>query len=417
MRAGELAFPELVGTVQARIDRHDARVKAWVVVKHDQALSQAEQVAGGKALCGITVGVKDIIDVAGLPTLAASPLRPNVASQRDAEIVRRLRDAGAVILGKTVTTEWAFLDPPPTCNPWNLERTPGGSSSGSAAAVAARMCHVALGTQTGGSVIRPAAFCGLFGYMFAPGELPSEGILPLAPTLDRPGVMSADLSDLQRVVSAITSTPFSSHVEDRQSIGVIRQPWLANADDEVRQAFDVAVAKLPVQLHELGVAAELVDVDLTQEFDGVAQAHLSVMAYESANVHRAAFEGEPDKFGKRIRELIETGLSTSQPEYQQALGRLEAWQQAIHRETAQGRLLLTPAAPTPAPAKETTGDPSFNSPWTAAGTPVLTAPVGLSADGLPLGIQLIGAAGGEHRLFQMAKCWEAGIGLPPAFRD
>ena len=420
VRHGEVRGTELVRALLQRIDESDSSLHAWVAVDRDAAIRQAEHLDSLPSdekpkLAGITIGVKDIIDVAGYPTLAASPLREDVACQQDAAIVQRLRDAGAIVLGKTVTTQWAFLDPPPTCNPWDLQRTPGGSSSGSAAAVAAQMCHVALGTQTGGSVIRPAAFCGVFGFMFPPGVVSTAGIQPLSPTLDRPGLIAGSLADLHsayEVLSATDEVSVARSLQPPQQIRVIRAPWFERTDPEVLEVFERAITKLREDSARHDPPSSFEECDLSDEFQGVSTAHLSVMAYEAAIVHRAAFGDSPEQFAPKIAELIQAGQETTDTEYQHALAVLSDWRSAVANLTNDGAILMMPSAPTPPPTAETTGDPSFNSPWTAAGTPVLTAPAGQSADGLPIGIQLITAPAFAERLFRTARCWEGSVVFP-----
>src|SRR5688572_20494240 len=212
MHTGELTPVDLVEHCLARIDELDSQIQAWVMVDRAGARKEAERLTKLAAdddwlgpLHGIPVGIKDIIDVAGWPTKCGSPLRANHVAQRDAAVVTALRNAGAILLGKTVTTEWACFDPPPTRNPWNIEHTPGGSSSGSAAAVAADMCLAALGTQTGGSIIRPAAYCGVAGLKPGYGELPMEGIAPLTLHLDHVGPIARRVSDLYVVWQALAA--------------------------------------------------------------------------------------------------------------------------------------------------------------------------------------------------------------------
>src|SRR5438552_13081773 len=210
IRRGELTPVELLDQCLARIDRYEPKVRAWVVIDRDGAREQAErrtaELKRGQnrgPLHGIPIGVKDIIDVFDLPTGCGSKLWANSIARRDADCVKRLRQAGAVILGKTVTTAFAYLDPPVTRNPWNLERTPGGSSSGSAAAVACGMSLGALGSQTGGSITRPAAFCGVCGLKPSWGRVSVEGVLPLAPSLDHVGVIARCVRDLAILLQPI----------------------------------------------------------------------------------------------------------------------------------------------------------------------------------------------------------------------
>ncbi|HWA97397.1 MAG TPA: amidase, partial [Pirellulales bacterium] len=211
IRTGELSPLDLVDRCLERIERFEPRVHAWVMVDAEGARREARRLADELAagnergpLHGIPIGIKDIIDVAGWPTRAGSPIRAGHVAARDAELVANLRRAGAIILGKTVTTEFAGFDPPPTHNPWNLKRTPGGSSSGSAAAVATGMCLAAVGTQTGGSITRPASFCGIAGCKPAHGMVSVDGVVPFAPTLDHPGPMARAVDDLRVMLEAMS---------------------------------------------------------------------------------------------------------------------------------------------------------------------------------------------------------------------
>ena len=221
----ELTPAELLEHCLGRIDEFEERIRAWVLVDRDGARGEAQrltrmaldgQMAG--PLHGIPIGVKDIIDVAGMPTKAGSPLRENISpAAQDAPVLANLRRAGAIILGKTVTTEWACFDPPPTRNPWNLHHTPGGSSSGSAAAVAMEMCLAALGTQTGGSIIRPAAYCGVVGLKPTYGTISMEGIVPVSQRLDHVGPIVRDVKDATALFDAMwdgsaAAEPSSEHL-------------------------------------------------------------------------------------------------------------------------------------------------------------------------------------------------------------
>lgn len=428
VQTGELSCRELVLQLLRRIETLDPQLRAWVAVDAAGALAQAEQrdaaAAAGNSgpLHGLTLGVKDIIDVAGLATLAGSPLRPASPAHHDAAVVSALRAAGAVILGKTVTTQWAFLDPPPTVNPWQADRTPGGSSSGSAAAAAARMCHVALGTQTGGSVIRPAAFCGLFGFMFARDVQNGRGILPLAPFLDRPGLLAGALADLRAVYNVLLADPQASLASDQAAnsarpaslpaeVLVLREPLTNTASPQVLAVFERALTRLAARGGNSS-GPRMVDGQLVHEFSGVAEALGRVMAFEAAGVHRQAFKQRASGYAPRIAELIRAGQKLGAATYEQAKDRLESWRTTVIERTANA-VLVMPSAPTTAPGRETTGNPQFNSPWTAAGVPVLTVPIGLAADGLPVGLQLITAPGNEPQLFALAEAISGEPLIPP----
>jgi Asp-tRNA(Asn)/Glu-tRNA(Gln) amidotransferase A subunit family amidase len=413
IRAGRLTCRTLLERCLARIDEFEPRVRAWVIVDREGARSQADaldaELAAGHdrgPLHGIPVGIKDIIDVAGLPTACgASRWRDRVAEQ-DAPLVARLRQAGAIVVGKTVTTPYAWIDPPPTRNPWNLDRTPGGSSSGSAAAVACGMVLGALGSQTGGSITRPAAFCGVCGLKPTHGRLPLQGILPFAPSLDHPGPMARTVDDLAILWKALAAPA----PRDRPSgtpdapirLGRLRGFFDSRAEPSMREALDRAIEALR------GSGAIVADMALPASFENIHAEHRLIMAAEAAGVHEHGLDEHPDDYPPRIRELIEEGLRVPAAGYTRARQR----QQAL-RDSAGGLFegvdaAATPATIGPAPGPETTGDPLFNSPWSYLGLPTVTFPIGRSLDGLPLGIQLVGDDHGEAKLLQIARrCEEA----------
>lgn len=412
LRSGNLTPVDLVRQCLANIDRHEDSVQAWEVVDRQGALKEAERLTTflqgndpTSPLFGIPVGVKDIIDVAGLPTRCGSPLRGSVPAQKDAPVVAALREAGAILLGKTVTTQFASFDPSPTRNPWNLAHTPGGSSSGSAAAVAMEMCFAALGTQTGGSITRPAAYCGVAGFKPPWGEVTMDGIEPLSYHLDHVGPIARRVSDLYFVwqqlaarasggVDASVTRPWAEHDLDYwldcygvyRTLFVVDAPLLADADPLVSEATLAA-------LDRLRASFEVRTLKLPQSFERILKWHRRIMAVEAAEHHRRQFADQPQKFAPCVSALIEEGLRESAVDYAEAL----RMQNEARNELAlllhlQGDLLgclVMPATTSPAPELATTGNPAFNSPWSFLGLPTVTIPCGLAENGLPCGLQFI----------------------------
>ncbi|MBX9580441.1 MAG: amidase [Gemmataceae bacterium] len=436
IRREAISPTQLLNQCLGRIDRYEERVRAWAYLDREGALEQADrltkELAAGQyrgPLHGIPIGVKDIIDVFDLPTGCGSKLWANSYARRDAACVARLRAAGAVILGKTVTTAYAYLDPPPTRNPWNLDRTPGGSSSGSAAAVACGMCLGALATQTGGSTVRPASYCGVFSLKPTHGRISTEGVLPLAPSLDHVGLMANSVRDLavlfqavagydpDRLMTSGAAVPDCLLAIDRE-VEALGRDYSRHRDGEYSRRFLRPAELYPDALHpEVVKFVEGVEYDLKTfphamnaavkpvvlppEFAQVHRRHLQVMAVEAAETHADRVRRRPDDYPPKIRELIADGLLVSRDEYRTAsslshtLGydlRMAFWPEP----------LLVPATTSPAPTPETTGDPWCNSPWSFLGLPVVSLPLGWSSDGLPLAIQLVGGDDREDYLLARA---------------
>ncbi len=432
MRDGRLTSVELVERCLAAIEQFDQEIKAWVVVDADGARETAaardrERTSGQLRgpLHGIPLAIKDIVDVAGFPTLAGSPLREGHCAQHDATVVQRLREAGAVILGKTVTTEWASFDPPPTCNPWNTERTPGGSSSGSAAAVALGMCLAAIGSQTGGSISRPAAYCGVAGCKPTHGRVSTTGVVPVSYHLDHVGPIARCAGDLAIMLQAIAGpdpldpwtaqhavSDFTAQVNPAQPprLGILGEFFHEHADDEARRVTEHTIKKLQAA----GATAE--EVRLPNSFDRVPANHRMVMAVEAAEYHRDRFPAEREQFGTEIGRLLADGCETDVRDYAAALAHRRLFQHELRAPLDQFDALICPATTSPAPTVDTTGDPRFNSPWSYAGVPTVSLTCDLASDGLPLGIQLVGAPWQEARLLSVAAWCEARIDfdrIPP----
>ena len=393
-----------------RIRQHDPTIHAWVAVDHSLVENGAVKPSdhdGGrkKPLADMPMGIKDIIDVAGFATRAGSTLTEQTIVAKDAPVVARLREAGAIILGKTVTTEFAYLDPPPTLNPWNLSRTPGGSSSGSAAAVAAEMCRAALGSQTGGSVLRPAAFCGVVGLKPTHGWCSVEGIVPLAPSLDHVGIFARSVADAELIYRAIAGTASPAlplQTATAPTLGILNEWFDAETSPDVKSVVSRAIGLLASQ------GATVVAVGLPGEFSAVHQNHLRLMAFEAAETHRTRYAAHREQMGPRIRELVELGRSVSVAEYDAAVQHREAFQAALQNVSFRHTgVLVMPSAPTTAPTQETTGSPRFNSPWSYSGGPAISIPCGVAEDGLPVGLQLVADKHCEAELLAAAAWCEA----------
>lgn len=372
----------------------EATIHAWTLVDAQGARTAAERVVDGP-LRGVPFGVKDLIDVAGLPTECGSSLRRGRIAQTDAWLVDRLRRSGAVPLGKTVTTEFGYFHPGPTRNPHNPAHTPGGSSSGSAAAVAAGVVPFALGSQTAGSLTRPASFCGVAGYVPPVGTWFTRGISGLSPSLDAPGVLAPGVADLAVVVKAVDGTTAGVP----ESIRVLVWPGTELAD------IDPAMLDL---LNRTGQAlasagAQTDDLKGQCHTPELADTHATVMAYEAART-LAAEAKHPQALSEHLRGLLERGRTTSDADYRAALGTARTARERILDLLTRVDVILGPAAIGPAPrGLAGTGDPVLSRPWQLLGLPVVTVPGHTNAQGMPLGLQLVGHPGHVGRLLGIAE--------------
>ncbi len=416
IKGGQLTPLELLESHIARIEELEPKLEAWVTVDAEGARKTAKaltiEAKSGKMrspLHGVPVGIKDIYDTKGLKTTMGSPIFADNVPQKDAAIVAKLRELGAVILGKTQTTEFAYLDPAPTRNPWNTAHTPGGSSSGSAAAVAAMMCPLAFGTQTGGSVMRPASFCGVAAIKPTHDLLSREGIYPQSWSLDHAGFMTRSVEDLGLALGALTSVNSSRIRKPR--IGIPTTYFNEAGTEEVTKNYEETTAKLRA------AGAEMIDFRLPDAFRVIHSAHRVIMFAEAAAVHEAKFRETPRLYRSHMQGEIYSGLLIPSSTYlhaQRIRGRFKA---GLAASMGSIDALLTPSAPTPAlKGLTSTGDASFNAPWSLAGFPTITIPSGLTRDGLPLGVQLIAKPYDEANLLAAAKWAESrlgAIGEPP----
>jgi len=422
IRKGELTPVDVLEQCLARIDRYEPRVRAWTVVDRDGAREQArrhtaELRAGHDRgpLHGIPIGIKDIIDVFDLPTGCGSKLWGNSVARKDATVVTRLRQAGAVIVGKTVTTSYASFDPPPTRNPWNSERTPGGSSSGSAAAVACGMCLGALASQTGGSITRPASFCGVSSIKPSYHRVSVDGVMPLAPSLDHVGCMANCVHDLSLMLQPLTGADDAAprpHWYDGELNHQFRR--LAELPGFLPGRATPEMAAAMNRLRETTLAAGWAwnKLPLPPTFADVPQYHHTLMAVEAAVFHGERIRRHPDDYPPNVTRLIEHGLATSAPHLAKIQSHLVQFREDIERTFVEPwNTLITPATLGPAPTAETTGDPAFNSPWSYSGLPTVSLPIGWSADGLPLCAQLTGEHWCEDDLLAVAAMLEETVAL------
>ena len=338
----------------------------------------------------------------------------------------RLKAAGAIILGKTVTTEFACSDPSPTINPWNAAHTPGGSSSGSAVAVAARHCAVAFGSQTRGSVLRPAAYNGVVGLKPTFGRVSRRGVIPVSWSLDHVGWMTRSVEDAALVLQVMAGAdrgdpvcvtdPVPDYLTELDQgspprIGLLKDFFFDNADVETREHIESVSEVLA------SAGAELVTLSLPGSFAASMEDQVVIMAVEAATFHEPMYRQRANDYGPMLRDLIERGLATDGLTYSRALERRLAFTADARRLAAAVDVLMTPSTPTPALADVTnTGDTLFQGPWTACGLPTITLPTGLAASGLPLGIQLAADSFDESGLLQHAHWCERQLNnrlLPP----
>jgi aspartyl-tRNA(Asn)/glutamyl-tRNA(Gln) amidotransferase subunit A len=434
IRAGRLTSVALVQACLDRIALLEPRLQAWVTVDGPGALEAARRLdAEARAgrflgpLHGVPVGLKDIIDAAGLKTTSGARGFADRVPREDAPCVARLRAAGAVILGKVQTTEFAFSDPAVTRNPWDPARTPGGSSAGSAAAVAARMVPAALGTQTVGSVLRPAAFCGVVGFKPTYGRISRRGVTPLAWSLDHVGVLARTVADAALVASVMAAhdaadpgsalapaldvgAVLAGPPARAPRLGVVGDPFRDRATPEARAHLEALVARLG----DAGAAVE--PVRLPALMPALLPAVIAVSRAELGAAQADRHRQHADAYRPRVRAGIELGLCIPADVYLRGQRIRRAVRQQLLPLFDRYDALVLPAAPGPAPDRCTTGDPAFNGPWTGLGVPALSLPTGLAPDGLPLGTQLVGPPFGEAGLLAAARWVEAVVGfqaIPP----
>ena len=426
---------EVAQSLLERMDALEPQLEAWVRVDRETVLADAQQrqdeLESGAAtglLHGVPIGIKDIYHIAGVPTTAGSKVYANYVPDETAVTIELLQKAGAIMLGKTVTTEFACLDPSHTKNPWNSAHTPGGSSSGSAVSVAARMCPVAMGSQTVGSVLRPASYNGIVGLKPTYGRVSRRGVVPVSWSLDTVGWMGRSVEDMalllqvmagpdeqDPVASRLPAGDYLSGLESAgpPTIGLITSFFMEESDQETQKRTRGVLEELR------SAGATVVELKLPESFQTAVQDQLLIMGVEAAAFHKPMYEKQAQDYRPKIREMLRQGLETDGTTYSKALERRLRFSADMKVLAEQADVLLTPSTPTAPLADLTnTGDTRFQGPWTSCGLPTITLPAGLAESGLPMGIQLIAPPFEEARLLAIARWCEKVIDVqltPPAF--
>lgn len=418
IREGSISTEQLVEACLGRIHAAEPEVQAWQFLDPEHALAQArarnlDRMEGRPTgpLHGVPVGIKDIIDTADMPTEDGTVLHAGRTPDRDATVVSMLRAAGAVIMGKTVTTECATYTPGKTRNPHNPEHTPGGSSSGSAAAVAAGMVPLAIGSQTNGSVIRPAAYCGVFGFKPTHGLISRHGILKLSRTLDQVGMFARTLEDIALLAEQLTGyderdpdtrprarIPFVQTAAEEPPLAprfaFVKTPLWERVEDETREAFVELAGMLGDQCEEY---------ELPESLRGAWDWHRDIMEAEMAANLDLEWEKGRDRLSESLRGQLARGREVRALDYQKALARIPVLNRGFDELFSSYDAVLTPAAPGVAPKLAATGDPAFCTLWTLCGMPALSLPLMTGSNGLPLGVQLVGRRDDDARLLRTAR--------------
>ena len=419
---------ELAESVLGRIEALEPSLQAWVYLDREAVLTDAREKAAAQdrgetlgPLHGVPVGLKDIYYTAGIPTTACSKVYADFVPEYDGTTVRLLKEAGAIILGKTITTEFACMDPSPTFNPWNAACTPGGSSSGSAVSVAARMCPAALGSQTVGSVLRPASYNGVVGFKPSFGRVSRFGVVPVSWTLDTVGWMTRSVEDAALLLQVMAGYDDADMVSRRERvpdylagvdnpraprIGVLRQFFNDNADAETVAHTDAMVQKLAA------AGAPVQELPLPESMNTAIQDQQTIMAVEAASFHQPMYQRQAEDYQPKLREMIGRGLGIDAVTYSLAKERRRQFVTDMRKLAQRVDVLLTPSTPQPAqPDRTNTGNTMFQGPWTSCGLPTITLPSGLSQSGLPLGIQLAGGFLHESGLLAAAAWCERVLGV------
>jgi len=423
LEQGILTSQELVQACFERIEEVEESIGAWAHLDRERALAQARQADNFRrsglaigALHGLPVGIKDIIDTEDYPTERGSVLYQGRTPATDATLVSLLREAGAIILGKTVTTELAVYSPGKTRNPHNTEHTPGGSSSGSAAAVAAGMVTLAVGTQTNGSVIRPASYCGVYGFKPSFARISRHGVMTQSTPLDTIGVFARSLADL-----ALIADVLMRYDGQDSSMKPVAPPCISRImAEEVPLDPHFAFVRTPmweqVELSAKDGFRELIDsvnegdkkiidiVDLPAEFDGLYKDHQNIMEADLALNYAREYRDGKSQMSAELREMIERGQKIQAAEYNSSLENINEYSELLEEIFDEYDAILTPSTLGPAPVGlEYTGSPVMNTIWTLCGNPAINIPLLQNEDGLPVGVQVVAAKGDDARLFRTSR--------------
>lgn len=397
---GQLTPETLLASCLDRISEREDDVGAWMHIDADSAKARASNPASGP-LSGLPIGIKDLIDTADMPTGYGSTIYDGHQPAQDAACVATIRNVGGIVLGKTVSTEFAYFQPGKTANPNDLGRTPGGSSSGSAAAVADYHVPAALGTQTAGSIIRPASYCGVVGYKPSYGFLPLTGIRPLAPSMDHLGVMTRTVKDAGFLASVLGRRPGLAIHQDSDAfvptIGFCQTPQWDAAETSTQSLLEDAATRLGK------AGAKLSSFALPDIFETLANAHGIAMDYEVSFTGLYDVSNHPGQVSAKFRERFDAGMKVLTSDYDKALDQAKQSRTALAEAMGDYDILICPSAPGEAPlGLNATGDPVFNRIWTFSGVPCINIP-GLSGpNNMPVGLQVIGRFGDDARMLKAA---------------
>jgi Asp-tRNA(Asn)/Glu-tRNA(Gln) amidotransferase A subunit family amidase len=408
LRSGQLLLPDFLSQVEAKFLEREPAILA--LIPEENRFTRLHEDADTLVLAypdlikrpvffGALVGVKDIFQVEGFLTQAGSRLPSNLLQGAEAASVTRLKEVGALIFGKTVTTEFAYFFPGPTRNPHNPEHTPGGSSSGSAAAVAAGFCQLALGTQTIGSIIRPAAFCGVVGFKPTYDRISREGVIPLSASLDHVGFFVPDVASAIDAARVLVKDWVEADAPKRPALGIPDGPFLACASDYALACFNAICASLTQAGYELR------RLPVMDDFQEIRNRHDVIMSAEAAEVHADWFMQHQDLYSPKFTELIKRGQSVTSPQLKDAFTARDAFRDQMTQTMNDNDidLWICPPAVGPAPkGLESTGDPVMCLPWTQIGFPVINLPAGKNDEGLPMGFQIVGKWNSDEELLRWA---------------
>lgn len=413
---GSVSVHTQVQEDRREILRYEPRLEAWTELA-ELTDSDAADLRGGDAasssrpLAGISVGVKDIIDVGGMPTRCGSHTSDPTPAAADATCVARLRELGATVQGKTVTTEYGYFAPGPTTNPYSTSATPGGSSSGSAAAVGAGTVQLALGTQTAGSLTRPASYCGAAGLVVTHDSIPLDGVTGLSSTLDSLGFLTQTVEDLSYIWHAYHDLPVPG---DDATLPDTVYLWEGTGVLNVESTMSQLLHEVPSLLEELGIASTPLDWD--DHVRSLCEDHRTVMSYEAARGIGLALGNRTVELSTQLQELLTDGTEVTDSDAAAALFRRDNSSASLSRMLGDRDVIIGPAAGGPAPDRTTgTGSPELSRPWQLMGLPVLTVPGARTGHGLPLGLQIIGGKHSEDLLLALGSALEPRLRALPSF--
>lgn len=428
IRRNSVSPLELAEALVARSSEVEPQIEAWETLVIEDALRAAQRASdllnhhdvAGRPLFGVPFGVKDIIDTAGVRTAADFGPYDRRVPARDAAVVKSLRRAGAILLGKTTTAQFAYRDPPRTSNPWSPAHTPGGSSSGSGAAVAAREVPIAVASQSGGSTLRPAAFCGVVGFKPTRGLISTAGLLPLAWSLDQVGVIARAVADCRLFLAATVPARrkhsiFREMKDASHPIGSMRGPVIgvmteavASSSPMIQDSFGSAMRRLEFQ------GADVREVPFAPRLETMVSVHRLILQAEASAIHERMLDRHRDAYKPELRAFLEVGELIPAAAYAQAIQMMKRIRIEAKEAFSTSPVLALPVCPDPIPGRETTGSSSLLSPFTLLGVPSIAIPTGLSRDGLPEAIQLVSSWGNDGTLLSTAEWCEERLGRLPS---